>query len=89
MRRSIGKLAVVLSVGILFLVLACGAQSPEEPATSSGLALESRSSNVKVGTKVGERVPEFTMRLTDGSTVALNDLVTEGKPVFIYFFATW
>jgi peroxiredoxin len=50
---------------------------------------ESRLSNIKTGTKVGERIPEFSMRLTDGSTLTSEDLVTEGKPVFLYFFATW
>ena len=91
MRLPIGKISVVLSVGVFIFGLACDAQppEPEAPAVISGLASESRTSNVKIGTKVGERLPAFSMRLTDRSTLTSEDLVTEGKPVFLYFFATW
>ena len=80
---------MVLAAGIFVIGLACSAQSPEEPATSSGSATESRSSNVKVGTRVGERVPEFAVRLADRSRLTSEDLVSTGKPVFLYFFTTW
>ena len=82
---------MVLAAGVFILGLACSAQpsQPEAPATSSGSASESRSPNVKIGTRVGERVPEFGMRLADGRTLTSDDLVSIGKPVFIYFFATW
>lgn len=73
------KVSVVLSVGVFILGLACSAQPPQPEAPS----------NIKIGTGVGERVPEFSMRLADRSTVTSADLVTTGKPVFIYFFATW
>ena len=44
---------------------------------------------VEVGYKVGMQVPEFGMSLLDGSKVTSAKLVDEGKPVFIYFHATW
>ena len=87
--RLAGRLSAVLWAGLFIIALACSAQSPEKPAASPGSASESRSSNVKIGTKVGERLPEFSMRLTDGRLLTSEDLVTEGKPVFLYFFATW
>ena len=85
-----GLLAIALVVGGIFLIgPGSSAQSPENPATSSGSESEAQSSNVKIGTRVGERVPEFAMRLADRSTITSEDLVSTGKPVFFYFFATW
>ena len=80
---------MVLAAGVIVIGLACSGQSPEEPATSGGSASEPRSSNVKIGTRVGERIPEFRMRLTDRSMLTSEDLVSTGRPVFLYFFATW
>ena len=86
-----GKIPVVLSVGVFILGLGCNTQplEPEIPAATSGSASESQSLDVKIGTNVGERVPEFSMRLSDRGTLTSEDLVTAGKPVFLYFFATW
>jgi hypothetical protein len=42
-----------------------------------------------VGTGVGHRIPEFTISLTDGTTVSLDDLLQEQRPTFLFFFATW
>ena len=62
-------------------------------ATASILAStpapRSPSANVDVGNKVGDRVPEFSVRLADGSTVGSASLVSTKKPAFLYFFATW
>ena len=91
MSLPMGKLSVVLSVGVLLLGLACSSEppQPEAPAASSAQATESPPPSIKVGTNVGQRVPEFSMLLTDGSTLTSEDLVSTGKPVFLYFFATW
>ena len=91
MRRFIGKLSVVVSAGVVIFGLACSSQSqePEAPAATSGSTAESPSPNLKIGYEVGERVPEFSMRLSDRSTLTSADLVSTGKPVFLYFFATW
>ena len=61
---------------------------PTQPAESS-LAKSPPSTDLKVGTKVGNRVPDFAMRLGDGTTVTSASLISAGKPVFLYFFATW
>ena len=44
---------------------------------------------VEVGYKVGMQVPEFGMSLLEGNRVTSANLLEEGKPVFIYFHATW
>ena len=37
--------------------------------------------------KAGNKAPDFTAELIDGSSLALSDL--KGKPVIINFWATW
>ena len=44
---------------------------------------------VDVGYEVGMRAPEFGMSLLDGSKVTSSRLTDEGKPVFLYFHATF
>ena len=50
---------------------------------------EQDSATVEIGYKIGMHAPEFGMSLLDGTTVTSASLVDEGKPVFIYFHATW
>ena len=42
----------------------------------------------EVGHQVGNLVPDFTLALADGSTVTATQLVEEGRPAFLFFFAT-
>ena len=44
---------------------------------------------LKVGRDVGERVLDFSITLEDGMVRTSEDLLSEGRPVFIYFMATW
>ena len=46
-------------------------------------------STAKVGTDVGNRIPDFDFTLTDGSTVTTTDLLATGRPVFIFFYAEY
>jgi thiol-disulfide isomerase/thioredoxin len=46
-------------------------------------------SNLQIGNKVGERVPDFSILLGDGSVKRSSEILAEGKPVFIFFWATW
>ena len=54
--------------------------APQPPLTSA---------EVKVGSSVGDRIPDFEIRLVDGSTVTSASLLSESRPVFLYFVATW
>ena len=47
------------------------------------------SETVKVGRDVGERVLEFSITREDGTVLTTQDLLSDGRPVFIYFFTTW
>ena len=44
---------------------------------------------LKVGYKVGERAPDFTLHAVTGETYTLSEIVATGKSVLLYFFASW
>ena len=93
-------LSVLFSVVLLGISLACGASTSSSPGrdappdvASNGqtaasiltAAPPSPSTNVEVGNKVGNRVPEFSIRLTDGSTVGSANLVSTKNRRFYTF----
>jgi hypothetical protein len=43
----------------------------------------------KIGSKVGERVPDFEMSLADGTIVTSASLIENDRPAFLFFFATF
>ena len=42
-----------------------------------------------VGTDVGDTVPHFEFTLFDGTKRSTAQLSSQGRPVFLFFFATW
>ena len=42
----------------------------------------------EVGSEVGDRIPPFTLGLVDGVTVSSEQLMDDGRPTFLFFFAT-
>ena len=42
-----------------------------------------------MGRNVGERIPDFTITDEDGTTRTTAELIGAGRPVFMFFFATW
>ena len=43
---------------------------------------------LQTGNQVGYQVPEFTLELADGSSITSSDLVSRGKPTYLFFWAT-
>jgi hypothetical protein len=41
------------------------------------------------GTDVGKTLPQFEFTLIDGTKRSTAQLASQGKPVFLFFFATW
>ncbi len=95
---SVGLLGISLACGAS-TSSSPGLDTPPPDVASNGQAAvsiltstpapRSPSTNVDVGNKVGNRVPEFSIRLADESTVGSASLVSAKKPAFLYFFATW
>ena len=86
-------LTALVSFGLLSVVLACSSPAPSEIARDEQAPLSAQLStspaSVEVGNKVGNRVHDFSIRLTDGRTVSSASLVGAKQPAFLYFFATW
>ena len=97
-----GRISLVLLLGlgaVLVVLSGCGAapaaQTVESPAavqkavpdasTRSGSEVEV----MEVGYQVGLRAPEFGMSLLAGSRVTTSSIVDGGKPVLLYFHATY
>ena len=50
---------------------------------------EPQTETVEIGYEVGMRAPDFGMSLLDGTKVTSSSLADDGKPVFLYFHATF
>jgi thiol-disulfide isomerase/thioredoxin len=89
-------LALTIFTIVALSVIACSG-TPTESDTGSTSAdtfvkkdLESKSEvTLSVGTNVGQRIPEFIINLTEDRSKTSTEILAEGKPVFIYFMATW
>lgn len=86
----------------LAILLGCATDSPLTPTstmpasprpTVSTADLPPSTDNsaqpVAVGTKVGNRIPDFALDLVDGTTVTSDDLIKQNRPTFLFFFASW
>lgn len=62
---------------------------PSALVAAAKVEVEAEAETVEVGYEVGMRAPEFGMSLLDGTKVTSSDLANEGKPVFLYFHATF
>ena len=62
--------------------------SAPEVAPAPTTAPQAEAVDVKVGTGVGDRVPEFEISLTDGTLVSAAGLQDSQKPAFLFFFST-
>ena len=69
------RLVSLLIILMMTVVLFCTACSKEEP---SGTGLES-----------GQKMPDFTVSLTDGTTATLSELVSENDLTVLNIFASW
>ena len=98
--RARSSFAYLLGLGTMMAVLlGCGAAPaaqvaesppdvqkamPDKPANGSSEVVA-----IEVGYNVGQRAPDFGMSLLDGSRVTTASIVDEGKPVLLYFHATY
>ena len=70
-------------VWVLALLLACLAVSPGAAAAE----LEDLLFDLQLIPLGGQEPPAFTLESLDGKKVSLSDY--RGKPVFLYFWASW
>jgi cytochrome c biogenesis protein CcmG, thiol:disulfide interchange protein DsbE len=90
MDRIVRSLTIIICAALL---AACAAQGtptavPALEGVQAPIAPESRLIDRGIGVPAaGERAPEFSYTLADGTTVRLSDL--RGKRVLVNFWATW
>ena len=94
------SLIILLGLGAMIaLLIGCGAAPAAQPAESpsavqktlpdASVSGDSEAEVIEVGYRVGLRAPEFGMNLLDRSRVTTSNIVGEGKPVLLYFHATY
>ena len=88
-RRLIKRTSWVAGFVLILVVFVTGGILYAGSQKSSGQAQLSPSTGLEVGSNVGNQVPEFDLRLVDGSTVNSAELVSTNNPAFYFFFATW
>ena len=102
--RPVSARSVAAALAVALLVGACGASgapsATEMTETVETVETVNRvvSADVSLpavepslpdaGNKVGYRIPDFTLELVDGEKVTSEALLAEGKPTFLFFFAT-
>ena len=82
-----------MSAVILLAAAACGTDgsvaAPDPAAPAAKADHPGQTEALRVGRDVGERVLDFSITLEDGTVRTSEDLLSEGRPLFIYFMATW
>ena len=73
---------------VVFAVLAAACGSEEAPAPSPTVAPVSSAIDFKIGNNIGDRIPDFEIKLTDGTPITSAGLLQNGRPAFLFFFAT-
>ncbi len=80
------KVTVVCMVLVALVVAACGSEEPAAPSPT--VAPVSSAIDFKVGNNIGDRIPDFEIELTDGTPITSAGLLQNGRPAFLFFFAT-
>ena len=62
--------------------------SPTPVPTGTPVPEPTSTLSLKVGSKVGQAAPDFTVTTVDGEVLALSNFLGN-KPFILYFFATW
>ena len=75
--------SIPLLAMVLVFSLGCGASSEPAPVSETGAV---GAPSVAVGSKVGDRVTPFTLRLVDGTTLTSGDLLSRNRPTLLFFF---
>ena len=80
-----GPVALITALaGLTALALSACVTSPVATPT-----VRPTPTTLPVGPRVGQVAPEFTLTDLQGNTVTLQSLRDRGKPIVLFFFATW
>lgn len=89
---ALGLLIALAGLGVsIYLAMDKSPESTDGgpvPAAIPLTASDFPSALPEPGHRVGNRIPDFTLELADGRTVAAADLIAAGRPTFLFFWAT-
>lgn len=72
---------IVLAAILALTTVACGRDEPQPPASQASVP------DVPVGTDIGQRAPDFTLKDLEGNAISLSDF--RGRPVLLNIMHTW
>ena len=84
MRKRIFTICLAAFAGVL--AAACGSEEPAAPSPT--VAPVQSAIDFKIGNNIGDRIPDFEIVLTDGTPITSAGLLQNGRPAFLFFFAT-
>ena len=94
-------LSTITSLSALAFLVACGGgvsvagqpvpvpESPVVVVDDKPLPIVEPALEIKIGSAVGERVPDFEVTFLDGRSVSREGLAADDRPAFLFFMATW
>ena len=95
--RILPALGLLIALAGLGVSVYLAVSQPGEPAdgavanpATSGAILTGADfpAAVAPGHQIGYRIPDFALELADGGAVTAADLVAQGQPTFLFFWAT-
>lgn len=88
-RTSMTVIALVIVFALLFIFFNAklSGSVPLEMKTKS--EIQSLNQVQVIGNRLGDKAPDFTAVTTEAKAVSLRDFAEQGKPVVVYFMATW
>jgi len=93
LNRIIIAIGGLVALGVVAVVLVMSFVTKDESALTQAQAEhlhdEISVEDAFVGIGTGDKIPDFGFQLNDGTLVSTNSLVEQGKPTFLFFFATW
>ena len=80
------KITAICACLVALALAACGSEEPAAPSPT--VVPRASAIDFKIGNNIGDRIPEFEIVLTDGSPITSAGLLQNGRPAFLFFFAT-
>ncbi len=89
MAKRIQIQLIVVTVTLALIAVACGGSAKtQQPAASPARQSAPQSvPEVAVGTNIGQRAPDFTLKDLQGNSISLSDF--RGRPVLLNLMHTW
>lgn len=81
--KAILSITLLLALGAVLSSCSVNKSAAEKPAVAADVTVASG----RVGTAVGDTVPDFQLAKLDGTTVSVSDL--HGQPAVIVFWTAW